>query len=364
VVCSLGAATAQCKEGKCVVAACTAGFGDCDGNPANGCEAELAKNAQHCGKCGNSCGAGLCDQGTCQVGPLFDTEGVIRELALSADTLFVLSDFTLRAYNKDTGAFARAVSPPAYLVGNATASQTSGYAAATVAGDGGVTLGADGGAIVATHQLLRIDAPPVCVFASGGIGALTAQGTDVYFAGLGAPGAVELSALDATSTCAIPKATSLAAGQDPVAFMSVDAERLYWLTTSGLLRRVKRQGGTVDNVVTGVSGAAGVRLFESFAFVSWSKGLWKLKTNAVCDALESCGGAEKIETESRGPFVLDGDVLYVRLGDDAKGYQIAKRGLGGEDRGSFKVPGRVTAIAADDKSIFFAVLGRVYKVTK
>ncbi len=44
---------------------CRVGFDDCDGNPANGCEADLASEL-HCGRCGRACGAGgLCAAGEC-----------------------------------------------------------------------------------------------------------------------------------------------------------------------------------------------------------------------------------------------------------------------------------------------------------
>ena len=37
---------------------------DCDGDPTNGCEADLASSA-HCGTCGHDCGAAACNAGTC-----------------------------------------------------------------------------------------------------------------------------------------------------------------------------------------------------------------------------------------------------------------------------------------------------------
>lgn len=50
--------------GPCTVTACDAGFADCDGVAANGCEANLRSDAGSCGACGVSCGAG----GTCTAG--------------------------------------------------------------------------------------------------------------------------------------------------------------------------------------------------------------------------------------------------------------------------------------------------------
>jgi hypothetical protein len=49
---------------------CLAGFGDCDGDAANGCETDLSTAAAHCGSCGNACAAppsadARCEGSTC-----------------------------------------------------------------------------------------------------------------------------------------------------------------------------------------------------------------------------------------------------------------------------------------------------------
>jgi hypothetical protein len=54
--CDPANATAACVMGACAVASCAAGFGDCDGNATNGCETDTRSSAAHCGGCGMSCG--------------------------------------------------------------------------------------------------------------------------------------------------------------------------------------------------------------------------------------------------------------------------------------------------------------------
>ncbi|MBI5516634.1 MAG: hypothetical protein HY909_22810 [Deltaproteobacteria bacterium] len=45
---------------------CEEGFGDCNGDPADGCEAELRRDRAHCGACGVACPAGApCADGAC-----------------------------------------------------------------------------------------------------------------------------------------------------------------------------------------------------------------------------------------------------------------------------------------------------------
>lgn len=59
-----------CKDGKCETA-CVGFTGDCDGNPANGCETDVSADLAHCGSCSAApCkdgphGAAACDGGKC-----------------------------------------------------------------------------------------------------------------------------------------------------------------------------------------------------------------------------------------------------------------------------------------------------------
>jgi hypothetical protein len=59
---------ASCNAGVCKEA-CAQGFGDCDNNPANGCETNLQNNLSNCGACGSVCaianGTPQCSGGQC-----------------------------------------------------------------------------------------------------------------------------------------------------------------------------------------------------------------------------------------------------------------------------------------------------------
>jgi hypothetical protein len=64
VSCSGGPnASPACSGGACALE-CDSGFADCDGSPANGCEASL-ETASHCGACGVTCVEGGCAGGGC-----------------------------------------------------------------------------------------------------------------------------------------------------------------------------------------------------------------------------------------------------------------------------------------------------------
>jgi len=54
--CTLASALAKCQKGDCVLIACVdAGYGNCDGETGNGCEAKLWQDIENCGKCGMHC---------------------------------------------------------------------------------------------------------------------------------------------------------------------------------------------------------------------------------------------------------------------------------------------------------------------
>jgi hypothetical protein len=59
-----------CAAGRCTVR-CNPGFGDCDGDPINGCEADLRTTAEHCSACGSRCdlpgGTAACVGGVCSL---------------------------------------------------------------------------------------------------------------------------------------------------------------------------------------------------------------------------------------------------------------------------------------------------------
>ncbi|MBX3209638.1 MAG: hypothetical protein KF764_31685 [Labilithrix sp.] len=65
-----------CEKGVCV-AACAEGFGDCNGDPSDGCEVDLRAHPANCGACGVSCDLALgqpCVEGKCLVAPCEGSE--------------------------------------------------------------------------------------------------------------------------------------------------------------------------------------------------------------------------------------------------------------------------------------------------
>ena len=70
--CNLANATAACTNGACTISACaSSSVADCDGTASNGCEANLQTEASHCGSCAMACnstnGTATCSSGQCGI---------------------------------------------------------------------------------------------------------------------------------------------------------------------------------------------------------------------------------------------------------------------------------------------------------
>jgi hypothetical protein len=60
-------AAVRCEAGVCKRGDCNPGFDDCNGDPSDGCEAQLTANPKHCGACGAACGNNTqCVTGNCK----------------------------------------------------------------------------------------------------------------------------------------------------------------------------------------------------------------------------------------------------------------------------------------------------------
>lgn len=66
--CAVANATARCVAGRCAVGACAAGFAACDSDPGNGCETSTETSVMHCGGCGQACAAPANAAATCEAG--------------------------------------------------------------------------------------------------------------------------------------------------------------------------------------------------------------------------------------------------------------------------------------------------------
>jgi hypothetical protein len=77
-ICTAANGTPVCTNGLCGVQSCNAGYANCDNDPSNGCEVDLATDVNNCNSCGTVCGGvpngtpgcsnSTCGVGSCNVG--------------------------------------------------------------------------------------------------------------------------------------------------------------------------------------------------------------------------------------------------------------------------------------------------------
>jgi hypothetical protein len=79
--CSPTNAAATCENGTCTLT-CDAGYADCDGSPANGCEVHIAADDANCAVCGRTCGGAVCQASLCIAAVLADAE---QPMAIAVD---------------------------------------------------------------------------------------------------------------------------------------------------------------------------------------------------------------------------------------------------------------------------------------
>jgi hypothetical protein len=80
--CNLAHATAACSASSCVIASCSAGFADCDGVAANGCETDITQPA-NCGRCNTAATPTACGGAT----PVCAASGCVSGCPASTPTL-------------------------------------------------------------------------------------------------------------------------------------------------------------------------------------------------------------------------------------------------------------------------------------
>jgi hypothetical protein len=82
-----------CVSGVCQLA-CTPGYGNCDGIASDGCESTLATDPANCGACGKSCNGGVCNASTCGPAPvvLASEVGTIESIVIDATYAYYVDD--------------------------------------------------------------------------------------------------------------------------------------------------------------------------------------------------------------------------------------------------------------------------------
>lgn len=85
-----------CANGECddLACACDTGFAECDGDPATVCETDVSSDSAHCGGCTRDCGDAACSDGFCQPEQIASAGYVYNFLLVGSEIYYSPSDST------------------------------------------------------------------------------------------------------------------------------------------------------------------------------------------------------------------------------------------------------------------------------
>lgn len=243
--CSALHASASCVAGACE-AACDAGYADCDGEPANGCEVALASDPFNCGACGNDCAGGLCGAGGCAPGATSLASGLAVPSALVLDNsaLYLVGfqhagGIAVRIDKVSGGATCLANGAPPGVVG-CSADRFEGIA---LLGADAVVTGSSG---VVRYPLSGGAAIPLTT-AIPDPWAVVTDGSEVWFTSLSQGGIYRVDAL--TSGQRAQEITGVFS--EPGGALASDAEHLYWSRTDGTVVKLRKDGTERRQIASG-----------------------------------------------------------------------------------------------------------------
>ena len=356
VSCSQANAVVACTDLKCTVTSCTAGFGDCNDDGTDGCEAPL-NTVKNCGSCGNDCGTAACNAGGYCAAVAFGsalstyrevlTDSALFRLKITPQGYFVPTGYTLVRTPLDGSAEVIMDDQPTKAIGGLTADSSFVYWAV-----GGTTSGVFKKALGAAAAVA-----PTPVFAPASLPyQLRIQGTALYWPGQ--DGNIYTRSMSAVSTD--PGALIVSNLQGTGAnFLHQDfvttPTRLYWVVPPnggspnlGFLRTAPIAGGASADVAGAVP-KPWVQLAVSgedvyFAQVSNSAfdGVWHYKAGGTAELLVSHGGISAVAVDSGFIYFMESNTKLFKA--PAAGGVATQIGVG---------PGTAMEFAGfDAKSVF------------
>ena len=270
--CSFQHAGAQCATGNCLMATCDAGFEDCDGDPSNGCEANIDNDPNRCGNCTMVCpdmgATAVCIMGQCDVSgcipPTADCDGVVSDdCETNTDTSLAHCGFCNNPCVFNNGvpacnAGSCELDSCVGSFGNCDGNDSNGCETdLDVSGTHCGFCGRDcfGGACVD-----GVCQPVTLSSGDRNPADMKVDGQELFWAN---PDQIK------KVNFATPGAQPVVLGPNEESFISnveLDANYIYW-TLADSVRRVDRNGGTPETVVDGIPSPFGLALVSASSLV-------------------------------------------------------------------------------------------------
>lgn len=317
-----------CNNGQCAFT-CDSGWADCDGNPANGCEVDTTTSVASCGSCGNACAgashatphcassacAWTCDAGwgNCDNDPANGCEvdtttsvahcGACGQACGSANGIpscagSVCSIQCIDGWQNCDGL-------------NPNGCESNGE-------NDALNCGWCGHNCLGSACSLWMCAPVTVADNLGSVTALAEFGGDLYFA------------TDTPATGRVRKVAKsggapvdLVAVSGNAASVAVDASGVYWVGSTGLVRSAPLSGGTPFDIVFGPSGGSYLR-------IDGANLLWATQSSPTIYRVAKVGGGPAqvgaLPDSSLSGLVLDDTYAYGSMGLQNSILRVAKTG--------------------------------------
>ena len=299
-------------DGACTLASCEPGWGDCNGDPSDGCEANLAL-PQHCGQCGSACGSGqLCAAGGCVTTcapPLTSCGGSCVNVASDPRFCGSCSGGCIATYGP---------AATTCTAGTCVMGCEPGYTACP--GGGCVDLQNDPGSCGGCSHVCPAptNGDAICVAGTCGIACQPGWSacnagcvdTSVDAANCGACGvSCGAAAACVAGACVASSTLLLATGLGAPGPIVLDDAWLYWADpTAGSIARVAKSGGATTTIATGQAKPLGVAVDGTWIY--WSNNLG----GAVMRAPKDGSGAPEVLAPAATPtdvVVAGGNVYWM-----------------------------------------------------
>lgn len=325
--------TAACNSGKCALT-CETGFGDCNGNPNDGCEVDLERTIDHCGACDRdcrTCGGTTCSQSKCDAADVVTTTGAVTLLNVDAEHITYATATDVRQITRtdkqDLSVFTVSSTPWIFAtktnvlfilpgaesgagiyqtVPNFVGPQIAAYARgenvdAFAFDDTGAYYASQKSADSQARHLVRCNSCSVPTVLSEtenrfNPGGIALDGTTVFFGSADMIRRVEKTA-EGLKTIAV--------GQSARS-MQVDADYIYWINEdTNEIARLAKAGGTVEKIATGLDHPLWLNLANGRLYVGDAQAVSRM---------EKDGSARLELVRAPGPIAVDDQCVFVAAG--------------------------------------------------